>query len=90
MSNNLYNDLKVSPEDFSALPRSRKDAIMYHNIISIKKNLEDNKEKDAKFQSMTKFNNKIHFIWLFLLTTAVGLQKFIPFMSVLLMIPLIH
>lgn len=89
MSNSLYNDLKVSPEDFSALPRSRKDAIMYHNIISIKKNLEDNKEKDAKFQSMTKFTNKLYFIWLFVLTTAVGLQKFIPFMSALAFVPII-
>jgi hypothetical protein len=84
-----YNELKISPEDFSVLPRGRKDKIIYENLISIKNRLETNKDADNKFQSTTIMTNRIHWIWLFLLTVAFGLKKYIPFASSLFFIALV-
>lgn len=71
-----YNELKISPEDFSELPRKSKDLIIYQNLISINTKVE-HINKNANTQ---KTYNQLGFIWLFVLSVILGLKKYLPFL----------
>ncbi len=64
----MNEGLEINLEAFKKLPRNEKDALIYQNILDIKR-------KGINY----KFQNKINYVWLTCLTIALGLKKIIGF-----------
>lgn len=65
MANN--NGLDIPEEQFMKLNSKERDRIIFRNVVY---NRKENKDY--------KLNKKIQYAWLFILTIATGLRKYIP------------
>ncbi len=63
----VNNGLDISLEQFKKMKSMDRDILMYNNLVFIRKKIGD-----------TKFHRKIQYIWLFVLTVALGFKKFLP------------
>ena len=63
----MNNGLDISLEQFKRMKRTDRDVLIYNNLVHIRKNIGD-----------TKFHRKIQYVWLFVLTTTLGLRSFLP------------
>lgn len=61
------NGLDLGLDEFKKMRSMDRDVLIYNNLVHIRKSLGD-----------TKFHRKIHYVWLFVLTVALGLRKFLP------------
>lgn len=61
------NGLDISLDQFKKMAAKDRDELIYKNLVHIRKTIGD-----------SKFHRKIHYVWLFVLTTALGLRKFLP------------
>ena len=63
----VNNGLDISLEQFKKMRSIDRDVLMYNNLVFIRKTMGD-----------TKFHRKIQYVWLFILTVALGLRRFLP------------
>lgn len=61
------NGLDISLEQFKKMRSMDRDILMYNNLVFIRKKIGD-----------TKFHRKIQYVWLFVLTSILGLRRFLP------------
>lgn len=67
---------ELSRDDFLSLPQEKRDLVIYDNLIAIKKDL----QKSQSCFSKVNYKIVIGFIWLFGISVALGLDRFIPFL----------
>ncbi len=63
----MNNGLDISEEQFIRMGSKDRDLMMFRNVTHIRKKLKD-----------YSFHRKIQYVWLFALTIALGLRRFIP------------
>ncbi|KKL96642.1 hypothetical protein LCGC14_1842400 [marine sediment metagenome] len=63
----VNNGLDISLEQFKRMKSTDRDILIYNNLVHIRKRIGD-----------TRFHRKIHYAWLFVLTVALGLRRFLP------------
>jgi hypothetical protein len=63
----MSNNLDITEEQFLKLSAKERDLMMFRNVVHIRKNFKD-----------YKVNKKIQYVWLFVLTIALGFRKYIP------------
>ena len=61
------NGLDISLDQFKKMKSQDRDELIYKNLVHIRKTMGD-----------SNFHRKIHYTWLFVLTIALGLRKFLP------------
>ena len=61
------NGLDISLDQFKKMRSIDRDEIIYKNLVHIRKNVGD-----------TRFHRKIQYVWLFVLTVALGFRRFLP------------
>ena len=62
------NGLDIGLPEFKRMRSIDRDVLMYNNLIHIRKKIGD-----------YKLHKKIQYVWLVVLTAAIGLKKFIGF-----------
>ena len=60
------NGLDITEEQFLKMISRERDLIMFRNVNKIRKQFKD-----------YSFHRKIQYVWLFILTIAIGLKRFI-------------
>jgi len=63
-----YCGLDISEDQFIKMSAKERDLIMFKNVLHIRKNFKD-----------YSFHRKIQYVWLSVLTLALGLKKIIGF-----------
>ena len=63
----MNNGLDISLSQFRKMKAIDRDILIYNNLVHIRKKVGD-----------TKFHNKVIYTWLFVLTIALGLRRFLP------------
>ncbi len=63
----MDNGLDIGLTEFKKMKSMDRDILIYNNLVHIRKKIGD-----------TKFHRKIQYIWLFILTVALGLRDFLP------------
>ncbi len=63
----MNNGLDISLDQFKRMRSQDRDVLIYNNLVHIRKKIGD-----------TKFHRKIQYVWLFVLTVALGLRRFLP------------
>ena len=63
----VNNGLDIGLAEFKKMKSIDRDVLIYNNLVHIRKKIGD-----------TKFHRKIQYIWLFVLTIALGLKRFLP------------
>lgn len=61
------NGLDIGLTEFKKMKSMDRDILIYNNLVHIRKKIGD-----------TRFHRKIQYVWLFILTVALGLRKFLP------------
>lgn len=61
------NGLDISLEQFKKMRSIDRDVLIYNNLVHIRKKIGD-----------VHFHRKIQYAWLIILTTALGLRRFLP------------
>lgn len=61
------NGLDINLEQFKKMRSMDRDILIYNNLVHIRKKIGD-----------TRFHRKIKYVWLFVLTIALGLKRFLP------------
>lgn len=72
--------IDLNREEFGRLPRMQKDLVMFDNFETIKSSLEIISKAQTKQQNQINQNRAAGATWLFVLTVAVGLRNYIPFL----------
>jgi len=62
------DSLDIGLDEFKRMKSMDRDTLIYNNLVSIRSNLGD-----------YKFHRKIQYVWLFVLTIAMGFKRFIGF-----------
>lgn len=63
----VSNGLDITEEQFLKMGSRERDLIMFRNVTHIRKKFRD-----------YSFHRKIQYVWLFVLSAAIGLKRFIP------------
>ena len=63
----VNSGLDITEEQFIKMSSKERDLMMFRNVTHIRKQFKD-----------YKLNKKIQYAWLFILTIATGLRKYIP------------
>ena len=61
------NGLDITEEQFMRMDSKERDLMMFRNLTHIRKKFKD-----------YSFHRKINYVWLFALSMAIGLRKYIP------------
>ena len=59
--------LDISLEQFKRMRSQDRDELIYKNLVHIRKRIGD-----------TRFHRKIQYAWLFILSSVLGLRRFLP------------
>jgi len=62
----MKTGLDISLEEFKSMKSLDRDTLMYNNLVHIREKIGD-----------YKFHKKIHYVWLFVLTIALGFKEFL-------------
>lgn len=63
----MNNGLDIGLDEFKKMKSIDRDVLIYNNLVHIRKKFVD-----------YKFHRKIQYVWLFVMTMALGLRKFLP------------
>ncbi|KKL45109.1 hypothetical protein LCGC14_2358990 [marine sediment metagenome] len=63
----VNNGLNISLSQFKRMKRIDRDEVMYQNLVHIR-----------KAQGDSKFHRKFVYMWLFVLSSVLGLRRFLP------------
>ena len=63
----MNDGLNIGLKQFKRMNAKDRDELIYQNLLHIRKKVGE-----------VKLHRKLQYIWLFILTTATGLRKFLP------------
>lgn len=66
--------LNVDLKTFEKMPSKSRDSLIYKNLMSQGERIEKIKKKTENY----KFHEKLQYVWLFALSVALGLRKWMP------------
>jgi len=64
----VCNNLNIGLEEFKRMKSLDRDVLIYNNLINIRSKIGD-----------YQFHKKIQYVWLLILTSVIGLKKFLGF-----------
>lgn len=72
--------IDLNRDQFGRLPKKERDMVIFDNVQDIKTSLQNISTTQKSHQTQINNNRAIGGTWLFILTVAMGMRNYIPFL----------